>query len=74
MEAHLRLLSTLPSRVHVKSEPVPKPTGRAGQIPKWKVNRMRQLEKSGLSRKKIAAALHVSHRSVRNKLGRKRCR
>lgn len=73
MEAHLRLLSTLPSRIHVKAENT-KPSGRAGEIPKWKVNRMRQLEKQGMSHKRISCLLNVSTKSVRKKIGNRRRR
>lgn len=71
MEAHLRMLSTLPSRVHLKADHA-KPSGRAGEIPKWKVSRMRQLEKHGMSHKRIACLLEVSTKSVRKKIGNRR--
>lgn len=78
MEAHLRLLSTLPSRVHVKVEPPELvrrlPTGRAASIPRWKIRRMSRLEAAGVPRYMIAKELRVSRLAVWRKLGKKKFR
>lgn len=72
MQAHFRLLSQLPVRVHRRRELEEKPkpvAGWAACVTVATLKRMRELEALGWLRQDIAKELNVSTVTIRKKLG-----
>lgn len=69
LQAAFRLAITLPSKVHRRPDPQPKHYVAHGRVPEEKLKEMRELEKTGMPRKKMAKILRMSPDTLREKMG-----
>lgn len=69
LEAAFRLSLTLPSKIHRKPDPKPRPYPAHGPVPADKLQHMRELEALGIPRKQMAQQLRMSPDTIREKLG-----
>lgn len=74
LEAAFRLATTLPSRVHHKQDPKPKPWTRPGPLPAATIARMRELEALNIPRRRMAAELRMSTDTIRKEIGSRKYR